>query len=81
MDGDGISTTNDVVYQMLGITDEFAKTKLYHNFKTEVSKSFKKELARGHILVDGNYSTLLGNPIEMLRASIGQFDGTSSIGI
>ena len=81
VDGDGISTTNDVVYQMLGITDEFAKTKLYHNFKTEVSKSFKKELARGHILVDGNYSTLLGNPIEMLRASIGQFDGTSNIGI
>ena len=81
VDGDGISTTNDVVYQMLGITDEFAKTKLYHNFKTEVSKSFKKKLSRGHILVDGNYSTLLGNPIEMLRASIGQFDGTSGIGI
>lgn len=81
MDGDGISTTNNVVYQMLGITDKFARTKLYHNFKTEVSKSFKKELARGHILVDGNYSTLLGNPVEMLRASIGQFDGTSGIGV
>lgn len=77
---EGISTTNDVVYQMLGITDKFAQTKLYHNFKTDVSKSFKKELARGHILVRGNYSTLLGNPIEMLYAAIGQFDGTSKMG-
>lgn len=80
-DGGGISTTNDIVYQMLGVTDEFAKTKLYHNFRAELSKSFKKELARGHILVDGNYATLLGNPVEMLRASIGRFDGTSSIGV
>lgn len=78
--GEGISTTNDVVYQMLGITDKFAQTKLYHNFKTDVSKSFKKELARGHILVRGNYSTLLGNPIEMLYAAVGQFDGTSKMG-
>ena len=80
LDGEGVSTTNDVVYQMLGVTDEFAKTRLYHNFKTDVSKSFKKELSRGHILVNGNYSTLLGNPIEMLYSSIGQFDGVSKIG-
>lgn len=81
IDSDGITTTNDVVYQMLGVTDKFSQTKLYHNFKTDVSKSFKKELARGHILVEGNYSTLLGNPIEMLYSAIGQFDGESKIGV
>lgn len=81
IDGDGVTTTNDVVYQMLGVTDKFAQTKLYHNFKNDISKSFKKELARGHILVNGNYSTLLGNPIEMLYSAIGQFDGKSKIGI
>lgn len=80
VDGDVISNTNDVVYQMLGVTDRFARTKMYHGFKTEVAKSFKKELARGHILVNGNYSTLLGNPVEMLYACIGRFDGHSRIG-
>ena len=81
IDSDGITTTNDVVYQMLGVTDKFSQTRLYHNFKTDVSKSFKKELGRGHILVEGNYSTLLGNPIEMLYSAIGQFDGESKIGV
>lgn len=78
---DGVMTTNDVVYQMLGVTDKFTQTKMYYNFRQEVLKSFKKELSRGHILVNGNYSTLLGNPIEMLYASIGRFDGKSKIGV
>lgn len=78
---DGIMTTNDVIYQMLGITDKFTQTKMYHNFKKEVLKAFKKELSRGHVLVNGNYSTLLGNPIEMLYSAIGQFNGESIIGI
>lgn len=75
------STTNDVVYQLLGVTDDFAKTKLYYGFRSDVSRAFRKSLSRGHILVNGNYSTLLGNPVEMLMSSIGQFDGESRIGI
>lgn len=74
-------TTNDVVYQMLGVSDRFADTKLYWDFKYDVVKSFKKALRRGHVLINGNYSTLLGNPIEMLLSSIGAFDGTSQIGV
>ncbi len=74
-------TTNDIVYQMLGVTDKFASTRLYEDFKHDISKSFKKDIRRGHILVDGNYSTLLGNPMEMLYSSIGMFDGMSQIGV
>ena len=73
-------TTNDIVYQMLGVTDQFANTRLYEDFKHDISKAFKKDIRRGHILVDGNYSTLLGNPMEMLYATIGFFDGVSQIG-
>ena len=65
---------------MLGVTDKFANTRLYEDFKHDISKAFKKDIRRGHILVDGNYSTLLGNPTEMLYAAIGSFDGTSQIG-
>jgi len=72
---------NDIIFKMLGINDRFADTKLYHDFKTDILKSMTKSLRLGHVLVNGNYSVLCGNPIEMLLASIGQFDGTSQIGI
>lgn len=71
---------NDIVYKMLGLTDKFAGTKLYYDFKSEILKSFTKSLKVGHVLVNGNYSTLCGNPIEMMLAAIGQFDGVSRIG-
>ena len=40
-----------------------------------------RELRRGHILINGNYSTLLGNGLEMLQHAIGAFNGESVIGI
>lgn len=76
-----ISSKNDIVYKMLGITDKFAKTKIYQQFRDDLIKSFIKNLRCGHILVNGNYSTLCGNPIEMLRQAIGIFDGKSCIDI
>lgn len=72
---------NDVVYKLLGLNDRFAQTKLYHDFKIDILKSFTKNLRLGHVLVEGNYETLFGNPIEMLQASIGKFDGASVLGV
>lgn len=72
---------NDIVYKMLGINDKFAQTKLYYDFRTDIFKSFTKSLKLGHVCVDGNYSVLCGNPIEMLLAVTGDFDGTSQIGV
>ena len=74
-----ITSKNDVIYTMLGITDKFAKTKMYVEFCNDLIKSFIKNLRCGHILIRGNYSTLCGNPIEMLKQAIGTFDGTSVI--
>lgn len=75
-----VSTMNDIVYQMLGVNDKFANTRICQDFRRDIAESFKRTLRRGHILVRGNYSTLLGNPMEMMYASIGRFDGTSLIG-
>lgn len=74
-------STNDVVYNLLGLNKAFSKTKLYDNFRVDLVKSFIKNMKKGHIFVDGNYSTLLGNGIEMLQSAIGQFDGESIIGV
>lgn len=69
---------NDVVYRMLGLNEKFCRTRLYADFVKDLVKSQVKSLRLGHVLVNGNYSTLVGNPYEMLLATIGQFDGTTS---
>lgn len=72
---------NDIVYSLLGITDKFAETRLYADFRNASIKSFVKYLRKGKLFVNGTYCTLCGNPMEMLYSSIGQFDGTSQIGV
>ena len=46
----------------------FEHTSIYKDFRTEVAKIFKERLERGRVLVDGNYQTLFGNPVEFLFA-------------
>ena len=72
---------NDVVYNLMCINDNFTKTKYYQEFLHDLLASYYKNLKNGHVLVNGNYSTLLGNPIEMLQQAIGTFTGESQIGI
>ena len=78
---DSILTKNDLIYKLLGINEEFANTKLYADFRNACIKSIIADLRKGKILVNGTYCTLCGNPIEMLYASIGKFNGESQIGI
>ena len=70
---------NDVVYNLMCINDNFTKTKYYQEFLIDLLRSYYKNLKNGHVYVNGNYSTLLGNPIEMLQQSIGTFKGESQI--
>ncbi len=72
---------NDVVYNLMSINDNFTKTKYYQEFLVDLLRSYYKNLKNGHVFVNGNYSTLLGNPIEMLEQAIGVFNGESNIGI
>ena len=72
---------NDVVYNLMCINNNFVKTKYYQDFLHDLLASYYKNLKNGHVYVNGNYSTLLGNPIEMLQQSIGSFSGVSQIGV
>lgn len=76
-----IINKNDIVFNMLNLNDEFANTKVYGEFKRKLMTAYIKNIRYGHILVNGNYSTMLGNPIEMLQASIGLFNGESQLGV
>lgn len=72
---------NDVVYNLMCTNNNFAQTKYYQDFLHDLLASYYKNLKNGHVYVNGNYSTLLGNPIEMLQQAIGTFTGESQIGI
>lgn len=72
---------NEVVYNLMCVNDNFTQTKYYQEFLIDLLRSYYKNLKNGHVYVNGNYSTLLGNPIEMLQQSIGIFTGSSQIGV
>lgn len=76
-----LTSKNEIIFNLLGINNKFSKTKLYVDFKKDLIKAFIRNLKQGHILLHGNYSTLLGNGLEMLKAAIGKFEGTSELGI
>ena len=72
---------NDIVYKFLGLNDKFTETALYDAFKRDLLKHYRNTLKNGRVLVNGNYETLLGNPMEMLMSSIGEFSGESLLGV
>ena len=76
-----VRTRNDVIYKILGVSDEFTRTKLFQDFKKETVHAYISELKLGHIIVNGNYSVLCGNPMELLHHVIGQFYGESMLGV
>lgn len=84
-DGSGgwssMDSKNEIVFRMLGINDKFCKTKMYYDFRDDLVKGEIRNLKKGHVLISGNYSTLMGNGMEMLQESIGAFNGESVIGI
>lgn len=75
-----LNSKNEIIFKLLGMNENFAKTKLYYDFRNDLVKSLTRELKQGHVLINGNYSTLLGNGYEMLQQSIGVFKGESIIG-
>jgi len=75
-----LDTSSDFVYTMLQVNDKIAQTSVFYKFRKDLIDSYVKNIRKGHILVDGNYSVLMGNGYEMLMHSIGKFNGTSILG-
>ena len=68
---------NEIVFKMLTINKKFAQTKYYKEFRRNLLRSIVHSLKRGRILLPGTYAVLFGNPLSMLKATIGLFDGNS----
>lgn len=70
-----LDSKNEIIFKLLGINDKFSRTKLYYDFRDDLVKGWLRNLKRGHVLVNGNYSTIMGNGMEMLKSAIGQYTG------
>ena len=75
-----LMTKNEVVLKLMGMNSKFSQTKMYADFRKDLIKSMIDNVKQGHILINGNYSTMLGNGVEMLQHAIGRFNGESVIG-
>lgn len=76
-----LETTNNFIYTMLGINDDITKTNMYLYFVRDLIKNLVKDVKNGHVLINGNYSTLFGNAMEMLEHSINNFEGRSVLSV
>lgn len=75
-----IITKMNILTALMDMNSEFHKTAYYGKLAKTVVENIRDGIKKGKIFVNGNYSTLLGNPIEMLQKSIGQFKGVSQLG-
>lgn len=76
-----VNSSDSLMLNLLKINDDVVNTETYKDYRKETIESYINNVKQGHVLVEGNYSVLLGNPIEMLQASIGKFDGKSLLDI
>lgn len=72
-------TNESFVYSMLDMNMDYAKTSHYGAKAQYIINKIRGDAKRGKLLVKGNFSTMLSCPIEMLKESIGMFDGTSTL--
>lgn len=59
---------------------DFANTQVFKDYRRNFITAYINELRKGKIMVDGaDYAIACGNPIELLKFTVGEFDGTSEL--
>ena len=74
-----IQTKKELIVKLLTINPNIANTSFYSQLVEKIKTDMRGDIKKGKLLINGNYSTLCGNPIEMLQSAIGKFTGESII--
>lgn len=69
----------DIIYRMMKLNENFQNTEMYRTLAKKILEDIRSDIKCGRILVKGNYSTVLGNPIEMLQEAIGEYEPESTV--
>lgn len=63
--------------ELVKINNDFAKTQVFKDYRRNHIDGKVKELRQGKIRTEGDYATIVGNPLEMLLDTVGEFTGQS----
>lgn len=66
-----INSTSDLIYAILTMNSDFINSEICKEFRKDVIDNYIKNVRKGHVLVNGNYSVVANNIVEMLYASVG----------
>jgi hypothetical protein len=72
--------TTGAFTKLANINPKFANTQVFKDYRRNFINAYVNELRKGKIMVEGaDYAIACGNPIELLKATVGEFDGTSDL--
>lgn len=57
----------------------FVNTQVFKDFKRNFINAYISEVRQGKIRIESDYCIACGNPIELLKATVGEFNGTSQL--
>lgn len=69
----------DIIHKMMKLNENFKNTEMYKTLAKRILEDIRSDIKCGRILVNGNYSTVLGNPIEMLQEAIGKYEPETTV--
>jgi len=76
--GSNIDVTGAFV-ELVKKNPEFQKTQVFKDYRRNFINAYITKVRQGKIKIKSDYCVACGNPIEMLKATIGEFDGTSEL--
>jgi hypothetical protein len=66
--------------KMVNDNPDFAKTQVFKDYRRNFITAYINELRKGKIMVEGaDYAIACGNPIELLKETVGEFNETSEL--
>ncbi|WP_369899762.1 hypothetical protein [Bacillus manliponensis] len=73
-DNANLMNSNEMFAEVCEINNNFINTKIFRDFRKAEINKYVTHVKRGKVRLHGDYVVMLGNPIEFLYHSIGEFN-------
>jgi len=76
--GSNIDVTGAFV-ELVKKNEEFQNTQVFKDYRRNFINAYIAEVRQGKIRIEADYCVACGNGMELLKATVGEFDGTSEL--